>query len=44
MTDDQKRALEQVAASHGWDTMPLADLGVLTWAVFHYYAMRLSRR
>jgi hypothetical protein len=37
-----KQAIEAVATSFGWDKMSTHDLGLLLWALFRYYAGRLS--
>ena len=44
LSTNQKRALHIVAEAFGWDDMPIEKLGLILWACFHYYAMRLPRR
>jgi hypothetical protein len=34
-------ALETLAKAQRWDKMSIEDLGVLLWALFHFYARRL---
>jgi hypothetical protein len=42
MTREQRRAVEVVAAAFGWDRMAAEDLGLLLWALFRYYVLRLA--
>jgi len=42
LNHEQRAALNQVAKSHGWDKMTVAEMAVLAWSAFHYYAIRLS--
>lgn len=43
LSDDQQKALHIVAAAFGWDRMSLDKLGLIAWAAFHYYTMRLPQ-
>lgn len=42
LSQEQERALHQVAVSLGWDKRSEDYLRLLAWAAFHYYAMRLT--
>jgi hypothetical protein len=42
MTDEQRDAVACVAEAFGWTSMSQDDLGLLLWALFRYYAMRLA--
>jgi hypothetical protein len=37
-----RKAIETLAESESWDQRSVADLGVLLWALFRYYARRLA--
>lgn len=42
MSMAQRSAVLAVARAHGWDQMSVKDVGLLMWAAFHYYVMRLA--
>jgi hypothetical protein len=41
MNEDQREAVLTVARVKEWDRLDLHQLGLLVWAVFHYYVLRL---
>jgi len=41
LTEAQVAALHKLAAAKGWDKKSPQELGLLLWALFHYYALRL---
>ncbi len=40
-TIEQRIGIEDLAQAHGWDRLNISDLGIVLWALFHYYVGRL---
>lgn len=43
MKPAMKKAIETVAKHFEWDQMDLNDLGLLLYALFHYYGQRVEQ-
>ena len=42
-TEDQRAGIVKVAKAYGWDRKTNEELGLILWALFHYYVMRRPR-
>jgi hypothetical protein len=42
MTKDQRTAVLCLADSEGWNNRTVHEVGLLLWAIFRYYAIRLA--
>jgi hypothetical protein len=41
LTEEQRRALQSVAVSFGWNKLSLNQVKLLAWCAFHYYVERM---
>ena len=41
LTKEQQAAIDHCAREFKWDQEPVETLGMMLWALFHYYVKRL---
>ena len=41
LNKEQSAAIETMAQEYGWNEQPVETLGMILWALFHYYVKRL---